>query len=377
MFKLLKNGHCLVPEDIGINDILIVWDKICGIRPNISPINTWNTELIDCQGCLICPGIIDGHVHITGGGGEGGPDSRIPELMLSEIFEAGVTTLVGVLGFDNISRNIAGLLAKARGLEAEGLTTYIYTGSYSSPTETLTGRVVSDLVMLDKVIGVGEVAISDYRSNHPSLQDLRTLAVETIAGGMLGAKAGILHLHVGDGKEGLSSLFRLIDESDFPIAMFVPTHINRKPELFKQGMELLQKGGNVDLTAGERAGYSVARSLSILKENDMGLDRVTISSDGNGSSPDGGINNMSQLLQDIRQSLGEKQWNLTDLIRTVTINPARVLKIYPRKGCLLPGSDADILVLKPEDLSIYRLLAKGEVVMEEGQVIKKGRYDKK
>jgi beta-aspartyl-dipeptidase (metallo-type) len=287
MFKLLKNGHCLVPEDIGINDILIAWDKICGIKPNISPLNPWDTELIDCQGCFICPGIIDGHVHITGGGGEGGPESRIPELMLSEIFEAGVTTLVGVLGFDNITRNIAGLLAKARGLEAEGLTTFIYTGSYSSPTETLTGRVVSDLVMLDKVIGVGEVAISDYRSNHPSLQDLRTLAVETIAGGMLGAKAGILHLHVGDGQEGLSSLFRLIDESDFPISMFVPTHINRKPELFSQGMELLQKGGNVDLTAGERAGYSIAKSLSLLKENGIGLDRVTISSDGNGSSPDG------------------------------------------------------------------------------------------
>jgi beta-aspartyl-dipeptidase (metallo-type) len=376
MFKLLKNGHCLVPEDIGINDILIAWDKICGIKSNISPLNPWDTELIDCQGCFICPGIIDGHVHITGGGGEGGPESRIPELMLSEIFEAGITTLVGVLGFDNITRNIAGLLAKARGLEAEGLTTFIYTGSYSSPTETLTGRVVSDLVMLDKVIGVGEVAISDYRSNHPSLQDLRTLAVETIAGGMLGAKAGILHLHVGDGQEGLSSLFRLIDESDFPISMFVPTHINRKPELFSQGMELLQKGGNVDLTAGERAGYSIAKSLSLLKENGIGLDRVTISSDGNGSSPDGGINDISQVLQDIRQSFWEKQWDLADLIRTVTINPARVLKIYPRKGCLLPGSDADILVLKKQDLSIYRLLAKGEVVMEEGKAIKKGRYEK-
>ena len=86
--------------------------------------------------------------------------------------------------------------------------------------------------------------------------------METIAGGMLGAKAGILHLHVGDGQEGLSSLFRLIDESDFPISMFVPTHINRK-RAFQSGMELLQKGGNVDLTAGERAGYSIAKSLSL------------------------------------------------------------------------------------------------------------------
>ena len=154
MFKLLKNGHCLVPEDIGINDILIAWDKICGIKPNISPLNPWDTELIDCQGCFICPGIIDGHVLLEEG--ERGPESRIPELMLSEIFEAGVTTLVGFWA-DNITRNIAGLLAKARA-GSQGLTTFIYTGSYSSPTETLTGRVVSDLVMLDKVIG--------WRSGH-------------------------------------------------------------------------------------------------------------------------------------------------------------------------------------------------------------------
>jgi beta-aspartyl-dipeptidase (metallo-type) len=155
--------------------------------------------------------------------------------MLSEIIEAGVTTLVGVLGFDSITRSIAGLLAKARALEAEGITTYIYTGSYGSPTETLTGRVLTDLVLLDKVIGVGEVAIADYRSNHPSLEDLRTLASEANAGGMLGGKAGILHLHIGDGEEGLDSLFRLINESDFPVEMFVPTHINRTPNYLSRG----------------------------------------------------------------------------------------------------------------------------------------------
>ena len=167
--------------------------------------------------CLVCPGIIDQHVHITGGGGEQGPISRIPEIMFSELVEAGVTTVVGVLGFDSITRSVAGLLAKARGLEAEGITTYIYTGSYGSPTETLTGRVLTDIVLLDKVIGVGEIALSDYRSFHPSLEDLRVLASEAMAGGMLGGKAGILHLHVGDGREGLGSLFRLLDESDFPL----------------------------------------------------------------------------------------------------------------------------------------------------------------
>ncbi len=285
--------------------------------------------------------------------------------------------MVGVLGFDSITRNIAGLLAKARGLEAEGITTYIYTGSYGSPTETLTGRVLSDLALLDKVIGVGEIAISDYRSNHPTLQDLRTLASETNAGGMLGAKAGILHLHVGDGQEGLESLFRLIDESDFPINMFVPTHINRNQKLFEQGIDLLQRGGNIDLTAGETAGYSVAKSISTLVAQGINLDRVTVSSDGNGSAPNAaGISRMDQLLQDLRECVLEHKLDFGTVIKTATLNPARVLKLYPRKGCLLPGSDADILVLKQDDLSIYHLLAKGEVAVVEQKAVKKGKFEK-
>lgn len=376
MFKLLKNGHCFVPDDIGTKDILVVYDKICDIKDKISSENLWDVEVIDCQNCLVCPGIIDQHVHITGGGGEQGPISRIPEIMFSEIIEAGVTTVVGVLGFDSITRSIAGLLAKARALEAEGITTYIYTGSYGSPTETLTGRALSDIVLLDKIIGVGEIAISDYRSNHPTLMDLRTLAAEANTGGMLGAKAGILHLHVGDGQEGLDSLFRLINESDFPINMFVPTHINRNRKLFDQGLELLQKGGNIDLTAGETVGYSVAKSLSILLEQGICIDRVTVSSDGNGSAPnEAGISLISQLLQDLRVCVLESNLEFAQIIKTATVNPAKLLKLYPQKGCLLPGSDADILVLKESDLAIYRLLAKGEVVVAEQKAIKKGKYE--
>ncbi|MBP1762750.1 MAG: isoaspartyl dipeptidase [Firmicutes bacterium] len=376
MFTLLKKGHCFIPENVGRKDILIAYDKICDIKDEISAANLWDVVEIDCQDCLVCPGIIDQHVHITGGGGEQGPISRIPEIQLSEVVEAGVTTLVGVLGFDSITRSIAGLLAKARALEAEGITTHIYTGSYGSPTETLTGRVLTDLVLLDKVIGVGEIAIADYRSNHPSLQDLRTLASEANGGGMLGGKAGVLHLHVGDGKEGLDSLLRLIDESDFPIGMFVPTHINRNQKLFQQGIELLQKGGNIDLTAGETIGLSLADSLSLFLEKKISLENVTASSDGNGSSPTG-INHINQLLGDLKTCILDHKLHFASVIRIVTENPAKVLKLYPQKGCLKAGSDADILVLNKDDLGIYRLFAKGQVVVSDERAIKIGKFEKR
>lgn len=381
MFKLLKKGHCFVPDDIGIKDILIVNDKIGLIRNEISADLLWDIDLIDCQECLVCPGIIDQHVHITGGGGEQGPISRIPEIMFSELVEAGVTTVVGVLGFDSITRSVAGLLAKARGLEAEGITTYIYTGSYGSPTETLTGRVLTDIVLLDKVIGVGEIALSDYRSFHPSLEDLRVLASEAMAGGMLGGKAGILHLHVGDGREGLGSLFRLLDESDFPLNMFVPTHINRNSQVFKQGIKLLQKGGNIDLTAGETIGFSIADCLGNLIKKDPRLSRVTISSDANGSTPqtasqESGVGKAEQLINDLRSCILNKNLDISKILNTVTTNPAQLLKLYPQKGCLAAGSDADILILRETDLNIACLLAKGEIVVKDGKAVKKGKYEK-
>ncbi len=381
MFKLLKNGHCMVPDDIGIRDILVVNDKICDIKDKILLENPWDVEVIDCNHCIICPGIIDQHVHITGGGGEEGPISRIPEIMFSDVIQAGVTTLVGVLGFDSVSRSIAGLLAKARGLEAEGITTFIYTGSYASPTETLTGRVLSDVALLDKVIGVGEIAISDYRSFNPTLQDLRTLASEANTGGMLGGKAGILHLHVGDGNEGLNPLFRLIDETDLPIRMFVPTHINRSQNTFVQGLKLLQKGGNIDLTAGETIGLSVSESLTYMINSGISTDRVTISSDGNGSVPqnsanENGVGRIDQLIKDLRECILEKKLDLSTVMKTVTVNTARVLKLYPQKGCLAPGSDADILVLKKNDLSIFHLLVKGQVAIKDQRTLMKGKFEK-
>ena len=310
MFKLLKGGHCFAPEDVGRKDILVVYDRICKIEDNIPEDMLWDVEVIDCNGKIVCPGFIDQHVHITGGGGEEGPGSRIPELMLSDIITAGVTTVIGVLGVDSVTRNIAGLLAKAHALQEEGITTYIYTGSYAVPTATLTGKVITDIALIDKVIGAGEIAIADHRSSYPTDATLKELASEIRVGGLLGGKAGVMHIHVGDGKEGLAPLSRLVDASDFPANMFVPTHVNRNKHLFLQAMEYALKGGNIDLTAGETSekGYSIPDALEILLKSGVNMANVTISSDGNGSIPavnggSTGVGRVAQLFEDIKQCI--------------------------------------------------------------------------
>lgn len=382
MFKLLKGGHCFGPEDMGIKDILVVGNKIYKIEEQIPQNIIPDLEVVDCSGKIVSPGLIDQHVHITGGGGEEGPPSRIPEIMLGEVLSAGVSTVIGVLGVDAVTRNISGLLAKARALDFEGITTYIYTGSYGVPTATLTGKAISDIALIDKVIGIGEIAIADYRSSHPSSQMLKELASEARVGGLLGGKAGVLHIHVGDGKEGLTPLFELVEKSDFPIGMFVPTHLNRNKALYEQALEYGRLGGYMDLTAGETSenGYSVPDAIEIIMKSGINIEHVSISSDGNGSMPvnlknPSGIGKVSQLFEDLRKCIFDKKIGIDTVLKTVTSNVAKILKLYPLKGSLSPGSDADILVLDKSDLSIWQMLVRGQTCIDNGKPVKKGRYE--
>lgn len=381
MFKLLKGGQCYAPEKLGQKDILIAYGKIGKIEDTIPMEGLWDVEVFDCSNQIICPGFIDQHVHILGGGGEEGPGSRIPEIMLGEIISAGVTTVVGLLGADGITRTVAGLLSKARALELEGVSTFIYTGSYGVPTTTLTGKVILDIALIDKIIGVGEIAIADYRSSHPTVQGLKELAYEAKVGGLLGGKAGVMHIHVGDGKEGLNALFELIQESNFPIEMFIPTHMNRKKELLHQGIEYARLGGFIDLTAGEKSslGYSVPEAIKKLIASGVDMNKVTISSDGNGSIPatsgsNGEIGKVMTLFEDIKKCMIENNSEIELVLKLVTSNVAKILKIYPQKGTLKVGSDADINVLN-QNMEIDKLFIGGDVFIKDKNIMRKGRFE--
>jgi len=372
MFKLLKNVECYTPDFIGIQDILIAVDKIAMIKPGIAWENIPDTHVFDCTGKIACPGFLDQHLHITGGGGEQGPGSIIAPIRFDKIIAAGVTTVVGVLGADAVGKSMQNLLMKARLLESEGITAYIYSGNYGLPPVTITGSILTDIALIDKVIGAGEIAISDYRSSYPTRQDLVKLAHETLTGGMLGKKAGVVHLHVGNGKDGLTPLLDLLEATDFPVSMFVPTHLNRTPSLFEQAVRFHENGGIIDLTAGENtsAGYSVPDCLKMLFTSKSGLDRVTVSSDGNGSgagASGGEVAEVMSLFNDIRAAVKEYGLPLAQVLRTVTENVARVLKLFPSKGKLAVGSDADILLIDRDEFVPDMLFAKGRLLVMDGK----------
>lgn len=381
MLRIIKNANVYSPEPIGKRDILIAGAKIGHIAQEIPvPIGIGEIDVVDLKGATLVPGFLDQHVHLIGGGGEGGPATRTPEIQLSQITTAGVTTVVGCLGTDGTTRHMAALLAKARALEIEGITTFIYTGAYEVPTRTITDNVRNDLVLIDKVIGVGEIAISDHRSAQPETVDLKKLAAEARVGGMLGGKPGLVHFHVGGGPRGIQPVFDILETTELPIHMFTPTHMNRSPELLEQGARFAKQGGVVDITAGSRACQGI---LKLLNDYGVSIDNVTISSDGNGSLPKFdahgrliglGVGSVMTTFSTWKELVLKGHIPMEEALKVVTTNVARNLQLTGRKGCVQVGADADLVVLNGE-LEIKQVWARGRLMVDDGRVIVKGTFE--
>jgi len=380
---VLRNAHVFAPADLGLRDLLLLGGKVCAIaQPGISvdPPNGWPKPMLyDLSETRLVPGLVDGHEHLTGGGGEGGPTTRTPEVTLSMLTTAGVTTVVGCLGTDGTTRSMAALLAKAIAIEAEGLTTYIWTGAYQVPPPTLTGSVRDDLVLIDKVLGCGEVAVSDHRSAQPTCQELRRLVAECRVGGMLGAKPGLLHLHVGPGPRGIEDVFTIIGEGEIPASQFLPTHMGRSSVLAAQAAQLTRLGGFADFTAGDACAARVAEAVA------LGADpaRISISSDGGGSLPrfaaDGTLSgllvgNPSTLLSTLADLVDGQGCDFSTALGMLTANPARTLGLGGVKGAVAVGADADLVALTPDGRARH-VWAKGRLMVWDGKPVVWGTFE--
>lgn len=356
MLTLLSNARVFAPDDLGICHVLVGGGRILAIRERRDDLAAGPVAEVDLDGKRLIPGFIDGHAHVTGGGGEAGFRTRVPPVPLGHFTTAGVTSVVGVLGTDDTTRDTRGLLAQVRALREEGLGVWCHTGGYHVPPVTLTGSVRDDIVFLDPVIGVGELAISDHRSSQPTLDELLRIASDAHVAGMIAGKAGIVHLHLGDGERGLDLVRQALAGSELPPRVFNPTHVNRRKALFDESLELAAAGCTIDITAfpveeGEDA-WAADVALTRFLESGVPEERVTMSSDGGGCLPV--FNENGEMLHsDIGRPAG-----LVEALRGVldagvpldlalpafTSNVARILRLGDR-GRISEGLVADLVVL--------------------------------
>ncbi len=141
--------------------------------------------------------------------------------------------------------------------------------------------------------------------------------------------------------------------------------------------------GVIDALASDHAPYPK-------EEKDKGWENIF-------DAPSGGTGIQTQLPL-MLDSVGKGKITLERLIEVFSTNPARLMGLYPRKGIIIPGADADLIIvdrdaefqIKGEDLYSKQkvtafegfkgkgmpvtTIVRGEIIMEEGAVVGKPGY---
>ena len=378
---LIRNVFVYAPAYLGKQEVLVSGGKIVHIADRIDP-GSVPCRVLDGEGGLLVPGLLDQHVHVTGGGGEGGYHTRAPEVQLSELIAGGVTTVVGLLGTDGATRSVENLYAKTMALCEEGVSAYMLTGAYRFDSPTITGDPGNDILFCEKVLGA-KLALSDHRSSNIGAKELIELASKTRVSGMLSGKPGMVVLHMGDGQCGLGPVFGALENSEVPVGIFRPTHVGRKKALQEEAFRLLEMGGYIDFTCDSRNPGSPGAAILEAMNRGLPLQRITVSSDGHGSwstyDEHGnllkmGVSGMDGMIAELRDMVHHKGIALEQALPFFTQNVAFALGLGGRKGTIAEQADADLLLLD-DKLNIRSVVARGEILMEQGKLLRRGTYE--
>ena len=377
---LIKNARVFAPQDLGKNDVLMVNDRIVAVGQNLAP-QLPDLEILDASGKILTPGFFDQHIHVTGGGGEGGPSTRTPELVLSELISCGTTSVVGVSGTDYTTRSIPNLLAKVRALQTEGVSAWMYTSNYKYPATTLTDSIANDLFFVPEVIGV-KISLGDHRSSIPTAQQVLAVLAEVRVGAMIAGKTGFLHIHTGN----IPGAFEMYDEilaKGFPIKHIRPTHCGRIRHVFDSAVEFCKKGGWIDITTGASCCFDHP-AQAVIEAIGMGVDptHITLSTDGHGSVPrfnekgemvglgvggvDGNLKETIRLISDCKMPIEQAL-----LFTTKNVGDALGFK---DQGRVEVGACANACLFT-EDFNLTHVVARGRVMMRDGEVVVKGTFE--
>jgi beta-aspartyl-dipeptidase (metallo-type) len=392
---ILRNAEVYAPQPLGRRDVVVAGERIVALAPSGVRITGFPVEEHDLNGAVLTPGFIDNHVHVLGGGGGLGFASRAPELQMSQLATAGITTVIGMLGFDATTKSMESLVARTKAFWQEGISAYALTGAtLEHPVPTLTGRIRTDIAFIEEIIGVGEVSVSElgygFDSNGPGAQYIAEAATAALLAGRLSGKRGVLCLqvppHVG---ACLKPVMTMIDRTGLPISQFIASHVNQSASYMEDAVRWGRSGGWVDVGANyspennyERA-LPPAKAVGALREAGVPLERILVSSDGNGAPPKeekgeaqpAGANYMpvSALADIFRRLVLDELMQPDEALAVVTANPASALGLAT-KGRIAPGLDADMIVFSA-DWRIDKVIARGRLMVAAGAATERGMFE--
>ena len=380
MALLIKNAHVFAPTDLGKKDVLMVGENVVAIGEDL-PAWLPDTEVIDAKGQIMTPGFFDQHIHVTGGGGEGGPVSRTPEIMLSELVACGTTSLVGVSGTDFVTRSIENLLAKVRALKTEGVSAWMYTSNYKYPPTTMSGSVSQDMFLVPECLGV-KIALGDHRSSFPTLDEVLALLAEIRVGGMIAGKTGFLHIHTGN-IPGSFDMYKEIVARGFPIRHIRPTHCGRIRHVFDAAVEFAKAGGYIDITTGASCCFEhPAQAVVAALEAGVDPTHITLSTDGHGSVPRFnekgemvglGVGGVAGNLTEVKRLITEHGMPIEKAITFISSNVGQALGLAGQ-GVIEVGGCANACLFN-DSLELTTVVSRNRVMMRNGEIVLKGTFE--
>ena len=113
-------------------------------------------------------------------------------------------------------------------------------------------------------------------------------------------------------------------------------------------------------------------------------DRITLSSDGNASLPcfNGQgemigltVGKPKSLFEALKSAVLQHGVDIATALATATLNPITALKL-PGKGQIKVGADADVLLIDRASWTLDTVIARGQIMMYEGRILKRGDSNK-
>ncbi len=388
---LLINGTVVHADGQKREDILIENGRISAIG-DLQNVN--DAEIIDCKNRLIFPGIIDAHTHmgipIKGGYSadnfkngsksalNGGVTTIIDFTILGKnqtlwesILERKRLTAKSVIDVDlhcNITRFDNDILKEIPIIIENGITSFKVFTTYKEAGMILTyseieevARVITDNGGLLMVHAEDNDVIE--KSSNPLIQknltdpkyhaisrpaEAERVAIENIAN--IAEKTDcdfyIVHLNTADGLKIAKQSnkifietcpqYLLLDDSVYEREdgrMYVASPPLRKPS----DCEALWKGvvdGSVDVIATDHCPF-------MLKDKPRGIPFQNIPN---------GMGGVETLLPIMLAQFIERKIEFSRLVQLMSTNPAKIFNLYPKKGTISVGADADLIIVNPDNI---------------------------
>jgi dihydropyrimidinase len=391
---LVRGGTLVTPEGTLEADLLVQGERIKAIGHGLPVAD--DTVVVDAEGCYVLPGVIDAHTHIaldtgiyqtpdnwfigTRAAACGGVTTvvdfatQFPEQSLREAVEARLEeTREAVVDYafhvmvTDLPPGREGELADLIELGTPSVKLYTtYRPNYYADDATILRLMATcaDLGLLplvhcendalvtaqtEALITAGEIGWRNHPHARPALAEQEAVQRVLFLAEAAGCPVHIVHCSTG---RSVALVAEARDAGQVATCETCPQYllldnlVYEGPEPWRyilqpplRGPEepdrlwALVEGGAVDLIATDHCDYAKGQKIA---QDDF-------------TQTAGGLPGMETLLP-LMYTYGVDEGRLTipQLVGLLSANPARVWGLWPRKGALLPGSDADVVLYDPQ-----------------------------